>query len=92
MDVKQQLLHVMGAPCPFAQLLPTSASNSWFAGSESSGLPLSPICVLVAGTTGKLRTVKLSHCLLSPGKQPGCLANGNNEVEVEVWKGGTERS
>ena len=78
----------MGVPCPFAQLSPTSASDSWFAGSKSSGLPLSPVCVLMASATGELGTVKLSHRLLSPGKQHSCHATGDNEVEVEVWKGG----
>lgn len=79
---------MMGPPCPFAQLSPTSASDSWFAGRENSDLPLSPVCVLMASATGELGTVKLSHYVLSLGRQPGCLATGDNEVEVKVYKGG----
>lgn len=47
-----------------------------------------PVCVTMASATGELGTVKLSHCLLSAGKQPSCLAAGDNEMEAKVWKGG----
>lgn len=42
----------------------------------------------MASVTGELGTVKPSYRLLSLGKQPDCLATGDNEVEVKVWKGG----
>lgn len=48
--------------------------------------------MLMASVTGEVGTVKLSYCLLSIGKQPGCLATGDSEVEVKVWKGGLRRA
>lgn len=39
--------------------------------------------MLTASTTGELGTVELLHGLLSLGKQPGCLATGDNAVKVK---------
>lgn len=40
----------------------------------------------------ELGTLKLSHHLLSLGKQLGCLAAGSNQEKAKVWKRGLRRA